>query len=85
MSLAPSTLKECSYCKMAAGDTTVGSTPTYNGEDKLLGGVTYGGYSESIVVDEGFVLKVSENLNLAPWHRCCAQESRLIRRSVIGR
>jgi alcohol dehydrogenase (NADP+) len=30
-----------------------------------LGGVTYGGYSESIVVDEGFVLKVSENLNLA--------------------
>ena len=38
---------------------------TYNGEDKPLGGVTYGGYSESIVVDEGFVLKVSENLNLA--------------------
>jgi hypothetical protein len=30
-----------------------------------LGGVTYGGYSESIVVDKGFVLKVSENLNLA--------------------
>jgi alcohol dehydrogenase (NADP+) len=49
---------------MAAGDTSVGSTP-YNGEDKPLGGVTYGGYSESIVVDEGFVLKVSENLNLA--------------------
>jgi len=38
---------------------------TYNGEDKHLGGVTYGGYSESIVVDENFVLKVSENLNLA--------------------
>src|SRR6266446_413990 len=38
---------------------------TYNGEDKQLGGITYGGYSESIVVDEGFVLKVSENLNLA--------------------
>jgi uncharacterized zinc-type alcohol dehydrogenase-like protein len=38
---------------------------TYNGEDKHLGGVTYGGYSESIVVDEAFVLKVAENLNLA--------------------
>jgi alcohol dehydrogenase (NADP+) len=38
---------------------------TYNGEDKHLGGVTYGGYSESIVVDQAFVLKVSENLNLA--------------------
>ena len=38
---------------------------TYNGEDKHLGGVTYGGYSESIVVDEAFVLKVSEDLDLA--------------------
>jgi alcohol dehydrogenase (NADP+) len=38
---------------------------TYNGEDKHLGGVTYGGYSESIVVDQAFVLKVSEKLNLA--------------------
>src|SRR6202011_1042939 len=50
--------------KWRLADTSVGSTP-YNGEDKPLGGVTYGGYSESIVVDEGFVLKVSENLNLA--------------------
>jgi alcohol dehydrogenase (NADP+) len=38
---------------------------TYNGEDKHLGGVTYGGYSERIVVDEAFVLKVSPNLDLA--------------------
>ena len=38
---------------------------TYNGEDKHLGGVTYGGYSENIVVDQAFVLKVSEKLNLA--------------------
>jgi uncharacterized zinc-type alcohol dehydrogenase-like protein len=42
-----------------------GFTLTYNGEDKILGGVTYGGYSESIVVDEAFVLKVSPKLNLA--------------------
>src|SRR5205807_786489 len=32
---------------------------------KVLGGVTYGGYSESIVVDEAFVLRVSDILNLA--------------------
>src|ERR671937_1960721 len=38
---------------------------TYNAEDKILGGVTYGGYSESIVVDEAFVLRVSDKLDLA--------------------
>ena len=38
---------------------------TYNSPDKHLGGVTYGGYSESIVVDEKFVLKVPQNLDLA--------------------
>ncbi len=40
-------------------------TFTYNGEDKVLGGVTYGGYSDSIVVDEAFVLKVSDKVDLA--------------------
>jgi uncharacterized zinc-type alcohol dehydrogenase-like protein len=43
----------------------VGATLTYNGEDKYLGGVTYGGYSESIVVDENFVFRVPEKLDLA--------------------
>jgi alcohol dehydrogenase (NADP+) len=38
---------------------------TYNGEDKVLGGVTYGGYSESIVVDEAFALTVSSKLDPA--------------------
>jgi len=38
---------------------------TYNSPDKHLGGVTYGGYSESIVVDEKFVLRVPTNLDLA--------------------
>jgi alcohol dehydrogenase (NADP+) len=38
---------------------------TYNGPDKHLGGVTYGGYSQSVVVDEDFVLRVPKNLNLA--------------------
>jgi alcohol dehydrogenase (NADP+) len=40
-------------------------TFTYNAEDKHLGGVTYGGYSDSIVVDEAFVLRVPEKVNLA--------------------
>jgi uncharacterized zinc-type alcohol dehydrogenase-like protein len=38
---------------------------TYNGEDKVLGGVTYGGYSESVVVDEAFALRVSDRLDPA--------------------
>ncbi|MCC5648034.1 NAD(P)-dependent alcohol dehydrogenase [Nostoc sp. CHAB 5824] len=38
---------------------------TYNAPDKHLGGVTYGGYSDSIVVDEHFVLHVPANLDLA--------------------
>jgi uncharacterized zinc-type alcohol dehydrogenase-like protein len=38
---------------------------TYNSPDKHLGGVTYGGYSDSIVVDESFVLRVPSNLDLA--------------------
>jgi alcohol dehydrogenase (NADP+) len=38
---------------------------TYNGEDKVLGGVTYGGYSDSIVVDEAFALRVSDQLDPA--------------------
>jgi alcohol dehydrogenase (NADP+) len=40
-------------------------TLTYNFPDKHLGSVTYGGYSDSIVVDEWFVLQVLSNLNLA--------------------
>jgi alcohol dehydrogenase (NADP+) len=42
-----------------------GVTLTYNSEDKILGGVTYGGYSDSIVVDEYFALHVSPKLDLA--------------------
>jgi len=38
---------------------------TYNDPDRHLGGVTYGGYSESIVVDEHFALRVPSNLNPA--------------------
>ncbi len=40
-------------------------TLTYNFPDKHLGGVTYGGYSDSVVVDERFVLRIPANLDLA--------------------
>jgi uncharacterized zinc-type alcohol dehydrogenase-like protein len=42
-----------------------GMTLTYNSPDKFLGGVTYGGYSDSIVVDGHFVLRVPAKLDLA--------------------
>jgi uncharacterized zinc-type alcohol dehydrogenase-like protein len=58
--------RKCASCR-AGEEQYCDSFPTltYNGEDKHLGGVTYGGYSENIVVDEKFVLRVSEKLNLA--------------------
>jgi uncharacterized zinc-type alcohol dehydrogenase-like protein len=42
-----------------------GSTGTYNEPAPHSGGVTYGGYSENIVVDEAFVLRVPPGLDLA--------------------
>src|SRR5207248_1998486 len=42
-----------------------GVTLTYNSEDKHTGGVTYGGYSKSIVVDQDFVLRVPDKLDPA--------------------
>jgi alcohol dehydrogenase (NADP+) len=58
--------RKCANC--LAGEEQyceVGLTLTYNGEDKILGGVTYGGYSESIVVDEAYVLRVPNGLDPA--------------------
>jgi alcohol dehydrogenase (NADP+) len=56
----------CPNCR-AGNEQFCDSMPTftYNAEDKHLGGVTYGGYSDSIVVDEAFVLRIPEKLNLA--------------------
>jgi alcohol dehydrogenase (NADP+) len=56
----------CANCR--AGEEQYceqGLTLTYNGQDKILGGVTYGGYSQSIVVDEAYVLRVSNKLDPA--------------------
>lgn len=40
-----------------------GATFTYNAPDKHLGGHTYGGYTERVVVDEQFVLKIPSNID----------------------
>jgi uncharacterized zinc-type alcohol dehydrogenase-like protein len=42
-----------------------GPTFTYNSPDKVLGGMTFGGYSQNVVVDEAFVLNIPKNLDLA--------------------
>jgi alcohol dehydrogenase (NADP+) len=42
-----------------------GFVGTYNGNDRVSGEVTYGGYSTQLVVDEAFVLRVPENLDAA--------------------
>ncbi|WP_317900090.1 NAD(P)-dependent alcohol dehydrogenase [Aurantibacillus circumpalustris] len=58
--------RDCDNCKKGLEQfCRNGSTGTYNGKDKISGGVTYGGYSKQIVVTEDFVLKVSEKLPLA--------------------
>lgn len=58
--------RECDYCKDGLEQYCEnGNTGTYNSPDIYSDKQTYGGYSESIVVDENFVLKIPANLNLA--------------------
>lgn len=58
--------RECNSCKHDLEQYCLNVfTGTYNDPDKHLGGRTFGGYSEKIVVDEHFVLKVPANLDLA--------------------
>jgi uncharacterized zinc-type alcohol dehydrogenase-like protein len=57
--------RTCSQCKAGFEQYCPNLTLTFNSPDKYLGGVTYGGYSASIVVDEHFVLRVPSNLNVA--------------------
>ena len=58
--------RECEHCKEDLEQYCEnGSVQTYNSPDKYLGTATYGGYSENIVVNEDFVLRVPENLDLA--------------------
>jgi uncharacterized zinc-type alcohol dehydrogenase-like protein len=55
----------CSECQAGLEQYCPNVIGTYNSPDRHLGGVTYGGYSDSIVVKERFVLRVPSNLDLA--------------------
>jgi uncharacterized zinc-type alcohol dehydrogenase-like protein len=55
----------CPECQAGLEQFCKSGTLTYNSPDKHSGGVTYGGYSDSIVVNERFVLSIPANLNLA--------------------
>jgi uncharacterized zinc-type alcohol dehydrogenase-like protein len=58
--------RECPSCREGREQYCEnGPVFTYNSEDKQTGGVTQGGYSESIVVDQHFVLRVPARLELA--------------------
>jgi uncharacterized zinc-type alcohol dehydrogenase-like protein len=58
--------RTCENCKDGEEQFCLeGATYSYNSEDKKHGGLTQGGYSKHIVVDEDFVLKVDNKLDLA--------------------
>jgi uncharacterized zinc-type alcohol dehydrogenase-like protein len=58
----------CRHCEPCLADLEQycleGSTLTYNGRERESGALTFGGYSEQIVVEERFVVKVPGSLDL---------------------
>ncbi|MBC8167137.1 MAG: NAD(P)-dependent alcohol dehydrogenase, partial [Bryobacteraceae bacterium] len=57
--------RTCPECQAGFEQFCPNMTLTYNSPDNHNGGVTYGGYSDTIVVDEHFVLRAPSNLSLA--------------------
>ena len=55
----------CDRCKSGHENFCPNLILTFGSPDSHLGGVTYGGYSESVVVDERFVLRIPSNLDPA--------------------
>jgi uncharacterized zinc-type alcohol dehydrogenase-like protein len=55
----------CPECRAGFENFCPNMVLTFNSPDKHLGNVTYGGYSEGIVVDQRFVLRVPSNLTLS--------------------
>lgn len=57
--------RSCEYCHHDDEQfCEKGWTVVFNSPDKHLGGMTYGGFSRSIVADENYVLHVPESLDL---------------------
>src|SRR5690606_4539921 len=58
--------RECESCREGLEQYCEnGNVQTYNGHEKPLNQQTFGGYSERIVVDEDFVLRIPDNLDPA--------------------
>ncbi|MCA9286716.1 MAG: NAD(P)-dependent alcohol dehydrogenase [Phycisphaerales bacterium] len=58
--------RTCASCRQGLEQFCLqGPVFSYNGPDKHSGGMTFGGYSEKIVADEAFTLKVPGNLDPA--------------------
>lgn len=57
--------RTCPQCRAGFEQFCPNMTLTFNSPDEHLGATTYGGYSETIVVDEHFVLRVPANLKPA--------------------
>jgi uncharacterized zinc-type alcohol dehydrogenase-like protein len=57
--------RTCSECQAGLEQFCPNMTLTYNSPDKHIGGITRGGYSEGIVVDQRFVLRVPTALDPA--------------------
>ena len=57
--------RTCPNCQAGWNNTATACRPDLQRRTSISGGVTYGGYSDSIVVDEAFVLRVPTNLDLA--------------------
>jgi uncharacterized zinc-type alcohol dehydrogenase-like protein len=56
----------CDNCRQGLEQYCInGASPTYNGYEQDKKTPTYGGYSDTVVVHEDFVLKISEKLDLA--------------------
>jgi len=57
--------RTCPECRAGLQQYCPDQVQTYNGPDKISGGITFGGYSENVVVDEAYTLKLSDKLDLA--------------------
>ncbi len=58
--------RHCSACTQGLQQyCEVGMTGTYGGTEPVIGGPTFGGYSNSIVVDKSYVLRIPEAMDPA--------------------
>jgi D-arabinose 1-dehydrogenase-like Zn-dependent alcohol dehydrogenase len=76
--------RNCDDCQAGLEQFCPNVIYTYNSPDKHLGGVTYGGYSDSIVVKEGFVPKFLPNSIQPELRLSCALELQHIPRYATG-